>query len=137
MERKMLSKRFDARRLRRAARSQRGTAVIIAVFVVGLLAMFVAASLSRVTNESLIMGNDQFNTDGTTVMIKSANGSMTPLLVPSIRTNANSPRIPLTIAMMKDPTSDYFAQISPASGRITNANNLFLNTAGVPTGVAG
>ena len=81
--------------------------------------------------------NDQFNTDGTTVMIKSANGSMTPLLVPSIRTNANSPRIPLTIAMMKDPTSDYFAQISPVSGRITNANNLFLNTAGVPTSVSG
>jgi hypothetical protein len=81
--------------------------------------------------------NDQFNTDGTTVMVKSANGSMTPLLVSSIRTNANSPRIPLTLAMMKDPASDYFAQVSPVSGRITNANNLFLNTAGVPTGVSG
>lgn len=81
--------------------------------------------------------NDQFNTDGTTVLVKSANGSTTPLLVPSIRTNANSPKIPLTIAMMKNPTSDYFATLDPASGRITNANNLFLNTAGVPTSVAG
>ena len=81
--------------------------------------------------------NDQFNTDGTTVMVKSANGSLTPLLVPSIRTNANSPKIPLTLAMMKNSASDYFATIDPSSGRITNANNLFLNTAGVPTTIAG
>lgn len=81
--------------------------------------------------------NDQFNTDGTTVMVKSTNGTLTPLLVPSIRTVATSPKIPLTIAMMKNPASDYFATIDPSSGRITNANNLFLNTAGVPTSVAG
>ncbi len=81
--------------------------------------------------------NDQFNTDGTTVLVKSANGSTTPLLVPSVRTDANSPRIPLTLAMMRDRSSPYFAQIDPAGGRITNANNLFLNTAGVPTGDEG
>ncbi len=81
--------------------------------------------------------NDQFNTDGTTVLVRSANGSTTPLLVPSVRTDPNSPRIPLTLAMMNDRASAYFAQIDPANGRITNANNLFLNTAGVPTGEEG
>ncbi|MES2694581.1 MAG: TonB-dependent receptor [Verrucomicrobiota bacterium] len=81
--------------------------------------------------------NDQFNTDGTTVLVRSANGSTTPLLVPSVRTDPNSPRIPLTLAMLRNPTSPYFAQLDPASGRIVNANNLFLNTAGVPTGVEG
>lgn len=55
-------RKLDAARFRRAARTQRGTAIIIAVMVMGLLALFVAASLARVTNESRIMSNDQANT---------------------------------------------------------------------------
>lgn len=39
--------------------------------------------------------------------VKSANGTLTDLLVPPVRTNSGSPRIPLTLAMMKDPRSDY------------------------------
>jgi outer membrane receptor protein involved in Fe transport len=81
--------------------------------------------------------NDQFNTDGTTVLVKAADGSTTPLLVPSIRTDTTSAKIPLTIAMMKDPSSAYFATLDPTSGLITNANNLFLNTTGVKTNVNG
>jgi outer membrane receptor protein involved in Fe transport len=87
--------------------------------------------------KAAMLYNDQFNTDGTTVLVRSANGSTTPLLVPSVRTDANSPRIPLTLAMMRDRNSPYFAQIDPSNGRIINANNLFLNTAGVPTGEEG
>ncbi|HND56179.1 MAG TPA: pilus assembly PilX N-terminal domain-containing protein, partial [Pirellulaceae bacterium] len=50
-------------RARRARASQQGTAIIIAVMVMALLAIFVAASISRVTNETLMMSNDQANTD--------------------------------------------------------------------------
>ena len=81
--------------------------------------------------------NDQFNVIGTTVAVKSPSGDLTPLLVPSVRTDPNSARVPLTIAMMRDPSSSYFAQLDPSSGRIVNANSLFLNTNGVATGVSG
>ena len=50
------------RRLRRRNRrmtSQKGTAMIIAVMVMGLLAIFVAASLSRVTTEVRLAGNEK------------------------------------------------------------------------------
>ncbi len=52
----------SARKGSRFFRTQRGTAMIIAIMVMALLAIFVAATLSRVTNEALIMGNDQANT---------------------------------------------------------------------------
>lgn len=50
-------------RSRRARTSQRGTAIIIAIMVMALLAIFVAATISRVTNETLMMSNDQANTE--------------------------------------------------------------------------
>ncbi len=50
-------------RIGRAARSQRGTAMIIAIMVMALLAIFVAAAVSRVTNEARVMGADQANTE--------------------------------------------------------------------------
>jgi hypothetical protein len=40
---------------------QRGTATLTAVLILGLLAVFTAATLSRVTTESLVMGNDYSN----------------------------------------------------------------------------
>jgi hypothetical protein len=57
--RKMIS---HARGRRRGRVSERGTAIIIAVMVMALLAIFVAASVSRATNETLMMSNDQANT---------------------------------------------------------------------------
>jgi len=88
-------------------------------------------------SRAAILYNDQFNTIGTTVAVKSANGDLNPLLVPSVRTVPNSTRIPLTIEMMRDSSSPYFAQLDPNSGRIINANSLFLTTNGVATGVSG
>jgi hypothetical protein len=85
--------------------------------------------------------NDQFNTlsvNGQTVVaVKSTGGSLSPLLVPSDPKNAASPPIPLSIAMMKDRTSPYFAVLDPDGGYITNAQSLHLDTPGVGTGVTG
>src|SRR5262245_56876918 len=60
---KSLIKAIRRRTRRPNRRSQRGTALIIAIMIMALLAGFVAASLSRVTNEALMMGNDQANTE--------------------------------------------------------------------------
>jgi outer membrane receptor protein involved in Fe transport len=75
-----------------------------------------------------IFYNDEFNTDGQGG-VTYADG--TPLLVavdPSQQANPNAPRQQLTIAMMNDPASSYFAVLDPDSGRITNAAALQLNT---------
>lgn len=81
--------------------------------------------------------NDEFNTDGVTVKVKQADGTLADLLVPSIRTTPTSPRVPLTLAMLLDPASTYRATINATSGAITNASALFLTTAGVGTGRTG
>ena len=86
--------------------------------------------------------NDQFNTttvSGQTVVgVKAAAGSaVTPLLVRSNPRDPNSDQIPLSIAMMKDPTSPYFADLNPAGGYIRNAQALGLTTPGVGTNVTG
>jgi outer membrane receptor protein involved in Fe transport len=81
--------------------------------------------------------NDEFNTDGITVKVKQPDGSLADLMVPSIRTTPSSPRVPLTIAMLLDPTSTYRATINATSGAITNASALFLTTPGVGTGRTG
>ena len=39
-------------------RRQRGTAMVIALLIMSLLAIFTAATLSRVTNEAIVMSND-------------------------------------------------------------------------------
>ncbi len=85
--------------------------------------------------------NDEFNTlvsGGTTVVaIDRGGGVKVPLLVNEIRGNAASPLVPLTLAMMRDPASPYFATTDPATGRITNSGALGLTTPGVGTGRVG
>jgi hypothetical protein len=82
--------------------------------------------------------NDQFNTTtvGTQTVVgvrTSAGGSVTPLLVATDPRNPNSAKIPLSLAMMKDPTSPYYAQLDPECGQILNADALGLLTPGVGT----
>ena len=86
--------------------------------------------------------NDQFNTttvNGQTVVgiRATAGAAVTPLLVPSDPTNPASAQIPLSIAMMKDPSSPYYAQLDLESGQILNAQALGLLTAGVGTNTTG
>ena len=86
--------------------------------------------------------NDQFNTttvNGQTVVgvRATAGGTVTPLLVRTDPRNPASAQIPLTVAMMKDPSSPYAAQLDPESGQILNADALGLLTSGVGTGVTG
>ena len=86
--------------------------------------------------------NDQFNTTtvgGQTVVgvRAAAGGAVTPLLVPSDPLNPASARIPLSIAMMKDPASPYAARLDLESGQILNAEDLGLRTPGVGTAVTG
>lgn len=91
-----------------------------------------------------IFYNDQFNTitlaDGSVAVAqRQTNGTLTALLVPSVRNNAASPLVPLTLAMLRQPASatGYGATINPASGLISNAAALRLTTAGVGTGATG
>lgn len=104
---------------------------------------FATANGSERTNVDLPQFyNDQFNTttvSGQTVVGVKANASasVVPLLVPSDPRDPTSAQIPLSIAMMKDPTSPYFAQIDPEGGQILNAQNIGLFTPGVATGVNG
>jgi outer membrane receptor protein involved in Fe transport len=86
--------------------------------------------------------NDQFNTttvNGQTVVgIKAnANAAIVPFTVPSDPKNPASAQIPLSLAMMKDPNSPYYAQIDIEGGQILNAQQLGLLTPGVGTGVNG
>lgn len=86
--------------------------------------------------------NDRFNTttvgSQTVVAVRAAAGAaLTALLVPSNPLDPNSPQIPLSLAMMRDPASDYFAAIDPDSGQILNAQNLGLLTPGVGTNETG
>jgi hypothetical protein len=86
--------------------------------------------------------NDQFNTttvNGQTVVGVKANAtaSIVPLMVPSDPKNPSSAQIPLSIAMLKDPNSPYYAQIDLEGGQILNAQQLGLLTPGVGTGVNG
>lgn len=86
--------------------------------------------------------NDQFNTTtvgGQTVVgvRASASAAVAPLLVASDPRDPASAKIPLSVAMMRDPTSAYFATLDPDSGRILNAQTLGLRTAGVGTNETG
>lgn len=83
-----------------------------------------------------IFYNDQFNTDAAGGVTY---GDGTPVLVtidPSLQNNPTAPRQQLTIAMMNNPSSPYFAVLDPDSGRITNAAALRLNTFSPTTGAA-
>lgn len=85
--------------------------------------------------------NDEFNTttiNGQQVVaVKSTGGALTPLTVRSDPANAGSAQIPLSLAMLRDRTSPYFAVLDPDSGRITNAQQLGLLTTGVGTARTG
>ena len=63
--------------------------------------------------------------------------TLAPFLVPSDPLNPASVQIPLSIAMLKDQTSPYYAQIDPEGGQILNAQTLGLQTPGIGTGVNG
>ncbi len=84
-----------------------------------------------------IFYNDEFNTDGRGGVTY---GDGTPLLVtvdPAQQANPAAPRQQLTVAMMNNPASPYFAVLDPDSGRITNATALRLTTTsatGAPVG---
>ena len=86
--------------------------------------------------------NDQFNTTtvgGQTVVgvRPTATAAVTPLLVPSDPLNPASAPVPLSLAMMRDPTSPYFAQLDRESGQILNADALGLLAPGVGTNRTG
>ncbi|MBL9189207.1 MAG: TonB-dependent receptor [Opitutaceae bacterium] len=86
--------------------------------------------------------NDQFNT--TTVggqpvvgIRSSPNAAIAPFMVLSDPLNPASATVPLSLAMMRDPNSPYFAVLDPEVGQITNAQQLGLDTPGVGTGATG
>lgn len=84
-----------------------------------------------------IFYNDQFNTttvNGQTVVAVDSGGALTPLLVASDPLDPASARIPLSLAMLRDVNSPYYANLDPDSGQILNAEFLGMRTAGVGTG---
>jgi hypothetical protein len=62
---------------------------------------------------------------------------LAPLTVRSIPADPTSPLIPLSLAMLKDRNSPYYAVLDPDSGRITNAQQLGMLTTGVGTARTG
>lgn len=87
-----------------------------------------------------IFYNDQFNTatvGGQTVVASRSGTTLTPLLVASDPTDATSPQVPLSLAMLKDPNSPYFANLDPDSGQILNSQFLGLRNTGIGTGATG
>ncbi|MDO8544445.1 MAG: hypothetical protein Q7S40_28735 [Opitutaceae bacterium] len=98
------------------------------------------ANGSERSNVSLpVLYNDEFNTttagSQTVVGVKNATtGAVTPLMVPSIPADPNSPRTALSLGMMRDSNSPYFAVLDPDSGQILNASTLGLTADGVGTG---
>lgn len=87
-----------------------------------------------------IFYNDQFNTTtvgGQTVVASRSGTTLTPLLVASDPTDATSPQVPLSLAMLKDPNSPYFANLDPDSGQILNSQFLGLRNTGIGTGATG
>lgn len=77
--------------------------------------------------------NDQFNTvtiNGQLAAAVDNSGTISPLMVRSNPRDSNSALVPLTIAMMKDSSSPYFAVLDPTSGQIINAADLGLAQAG-------
>jgi outer membrane receptor protein involved in Fe transport len=86
--------------------------------------------------------NDQFNTTtvgGQTVVgVRATTGAaVTALLVPSSPLDPASARIPLSLAMMKDQASPYYAQLDLESGQILNAEAIGLLAPGVATTATG
>ena len=72
--------------------------------------------------------NDEFRTNSTGGVLLS---NQSPALVRSVPSDPNSPMEQLTVAMMKDPTNPYFANLDPTSGRILNMRGGTLDTLGL------
>jgi outer membrane receptor protein involved in Fe transport len=72
--------------------------------------------------------NDEFHTDATGAVLYNDRSSA---LVRADPRNANSALVPLTVAMMKDRTSPYFANLDPTSGRILNLSGGTLDSLGL------
>lgn len=87
-----------------------------------------------------IFYNDEFNTTTSggqqVVAVRDAAG-LSPLLVPITPGQPASGTQPLTLAMLKDPASPYFANLDPDSGAILNSQALGLRTTGVGTNKTG
>jgi hypothetical protein len=88
-----------------------------------------------------VLYNDEFNTTtvggAQVVAVKGAGGTLTPLTVRSVPASATSAPVPLTVAMLRDRASPYYATLDPDSGLITNAQQIGLLTTGVGTGRTG
>ncbi len=85
-----------------------------------------------------IFYNDEFNTTTfggqSVVAIKdAATGALSPLMVPVDPTQPTGATTALSLAMLKDRTSPYFANLDPDSGTILNSQALGLRTTGVGT----
>src|SRR4030095_8003772 len=63
--------------------------------------------------------------------------ALVPVCVPHDPRNPTSPQTTLSLAMMRDRSSAYFATLDPESGQILNAQTLGLRTAGVGTNETG
>lgn len=84
-----------------------------------------------------IFYNDEFHTDGRGGVTYADGSPLTVAVDPSQQNNPAAPRQQLTVALMNNPASPYFAVLDPDSGRITNAAALRLNTTsatGAPVG---
>lgn len=82
--------------------------------------------------------NDEFNTTSVggqqAVAIRNAGtNTLSPLMVPVDPARPDGPMTALTIAMMRDRASPYFANLDPDSGAILNSQALGLRTTGVGT----
>lgn len=100
-----------------------------------------ADGIEGTTIDMLRLYNDEFNTttlNGQTVVaVDRGGGVKEPLLVNSTRGDASTPLVPLTVMMMRDSTSSYFATLDPNTGRITNTATIGLTTPGVASGRVG
>ena len=97
-----------------------------------------ANGAERSNVELPIFYNDEFNTTTVggvqVVAVKSAaSGALSPLMVPTNPAVPASAQIPLSIAMLKDSSSPYFATLDRDSGQILDAQTLGLRTTGVGT----
>lgn len=85
-----------------------------------------------------ILYNDEFNTttvggQSVVALKDAASGALSPFLVPVDPKDPTGATTALSLAMLKDNTSPYFANLDPDSGAILNSQALGLRTTGVGT----
>lgn len=92
---------------------------------------FSFAHLKSVGSSSIVLPqfyNDEFFTSASGGVLYN---DRTPALVPATPGNAASGLVPLTVAMLRDPASPYFANLDPTSGRILNLRAGTLDSVGL------